>query len=110
MSNPSTPGRRAHRFHRPLTDAELAAVLASCRDGGVTTGMPALWDVILGEAEGVTWDEATEQGQRYEPGRYAIPAQQADAVRKALQQHSAGVRNAAYAVAMAWLDIGPATY
>ena len=85
-------------------------MLAACRDGGVTTGMPALWDVILGEAEGLTWDEAIEQGQRFEPGRYAIPAQQADAVRQALQEHGADLHNAPYAVAMAWLDIGPATY
>lgn len=110
MSSPTTPGQGAYRFHRPLTDAELAAVLEASGEGGVDSGIPALWDVILREAEGMTWDEAIEQGQRFEPGRYAIPAQQAEAVRHALAQHGADFIKVDTAVAMVWLDVGPASY
>ena len=110
MSSPAAPGHRTYRFHRPLTHAELAAVLAASRKGGVSAGIPALWDVILLEAEGMTWNEAIEQGQRFEPGRYAIPAEQAEAVRRALERHGADFVKVEAAVALAWLDVGPATF
>ena len=110
MSRSTTPSPRAYRFQRRLTDAELATVLAASRQGGVNAGMPALWDVILGEAEGVTWNEAIEQGQQFEPGHYAIPVHQADTVRQALEHSGAGLLKVSDTIALAWLDLGPATY
>lgn len=110
MSSSNTPGHRTYRFHRPLTEAELATVLAASREGGVASGIRALWDVILREAEGMTWKEAVAQGQQFEPGRYAIPTEQPVAVRQALEQHGADFVKVETAVAMAWLDVGPATY
>lgn len=106
----STPERPPHRFHRALTGPELEAVFSACLEGGVDRGMPVLWDILLQEAEGTTWADATTAGRRFEPGDYAIPSSQATAVKAALGQYHGLGGSGHPSVLMLWLSIGPATY
>lgn len=101
------------RFKRPLTDDELAKVEHALRTGGPgqhgpAKAMVALWDIILGEAEGCTYAVATATDRGYHPNDYAIPRRQANELVKLMQ----GTRRAQvrHGVTLAWRNTGPASY
>jgi hypothetical protein len=111
MAHTDRPGPGA-RFKRPLTDAELAKVLAPlARPRGAkppAEALIALWDIILADAEGTTYAAAHAAKLNLRPNHYAIPATQAAEITDAMMQGRTPRVRAS--VRIAWLDQGPATY
>ena len=113
-SSPIPPhGDVGTRFRRPLTEQELDKIAEIAKWPGETGGLAAtfraIWDVLLGEAEGVTYAEASERGLKFNVAEYAIPESQRGVLLDLLHE----VRGPAVkesSVAMLWLDRGPATY
>lgn len=95
-----------HRFRRRLTEAEMAELQGLAREP--VSCFMALWNIILGEAEGTTWERATENRQRFDVSRYAIPRDQEAQLQAWLCHRQPKHRR--LQVMMAFLDIGPATY
>jgi len=102
-----------HRFRRPLTDAELDAIAAAAKrrgkSGGLNGAFRATWDILLGDAEGMTMDEATERGLRFHPAEYANPQSQSEVLLEIWLRHR-GPHRKASAVGMLWMDMGPGSY
>ena len=80
--DPSAHRGIGYRFRRPLTDAELETITSAAKrrgkDGGLDGAFRATWDILLGEAEGLTMDEAIERGLKFHPAEYAIPESQSE--------------------------------
>lgn len=105
--------RLGSRFRRALTDDELKRIDDAIRtgfagEGGPAAGIRAMWDIILRDAEGVSWGEQSVPERRYDVRDYAIPARQEQAILARLYRgQSRGVRNS---IGFAWLDVGPAVF
>lgn len=98
-----------YRFCRPLTETELAAVIDEAGARGVLAALQALWDLILEDAEGISWAQAVASGRVFDPGDYAIPRAQAGEIQRAMRRHGAALSRRPD-VGMVWLDRGPALY
>lgn len=101
------------KFRRPLTSAEMARIEAAVRSGGPAEQGPAaglmkMWDIILGEAEGLTYAVAVASGQGLHPRDYAIPREQAEQLVAMLK----GTRSSRVqrSVGLTWRLDGPASY
>ena len=111
--DPSVSRRVGSRFRRRLTPAELRSIVmaADAPPGtAVEAAFRTLWDLLLTEAEGVSFADAVERGLRFHPDDYAIPAAQAASLIDLLNQVAGALRGSERSVAMAWLELGPATY
>lgn len=98
-----------YRFRRPLSGEEMREVERRMRSDGAAAGFRALWDVILLEAEGVTWDDAVAQGLKFYPGDFAIPLAQANELQTLMTKYR-GRNDKPMNVSMTWLNNGPASY
>ncbi|WP_435771382.1 hypothetical protein [Nocardioides sp. SYSU DS0651] len=83
----------------------MAGIEAAAERGGTDAAFDATWDVILGEAEGMTTAEASERGLRLDPSAYAIPEGQARVVQGIWHRHRGHT-----GPSFLWLQMGPATY
>ena len=121
MSEPDLPYRPGpqpkgigYRFRRPLTPAELDAIMAAARASRQKrwTGrsLPGDVDILLGEAEGMTMAEASERGLRFHPTEYAIPESQADVLLAIWRRHRGPHYLKDSVVGMLWINMGPGTY
>ena len=117
-AEPYRPGPRPRgvgtRFRRPLTPAELAAITAAARrggrDGGLDGAFRATWDILLGEAEGMTTAQASVRGFRFHPAEYAIPESQAEVLLGLWRRYRGPRYPRDSAVRMLWMSMGPGTY
>jgi hypothetical protein len=98
-----------YRFRRPLSAEEMTEVERVMRSNGGAAGFRALWDVILSEAEGVTWDDAVERRLKFRPGDYAVPLAQANELLALMTKHR-GRNDKPISVSMTWLSDGPTSY
>lgn len=96
-----------HRFRRRLTVEEMDSLATLARKDTVACFV-ALWDIILDEAEGTDWNAATAGGKRFDVSLYAIPRDQESQLKTWMCHRQP--RHRRYQIAMAFLDIGPATY
>lgn len=121
MSEPTEPYRPGpsprgvgHRFRRPLTPEEFAAITAAAqrrgRNGGLDAAFRATWDILLGAAEGLSMAEAADLGFRFHPAEYAIPESQAEALLGIWRRHRGPRYRKDSAAGLLWLDMGPGTY
>lgn len=110
----SSPRGVGFRFRRPLTDAELDAITAAAKrrgkDGGLDGAFRATWDILLGEAEGVTMDEASARGLKFHPAEYAIPQSQSEILLRLWRRHRGPRYRKESSVGMLWLNMGPGSY
>jgi hypothetical protein len=98
-----------------LTDAEMATVLERVEAEGGAAGFITMWDVILTEAEGVTYAEAVEQDTKFDVFAYAIPYEQSEQLTAAMRRarkrrHGASPARWRQQVTWTWFQIGPATF
>lgn len=108
-------GRVGWKFHRALTDEELAAVKARIDAEGGAAGFRAMWDVLLTEADGVSYEQAVLAGVRVEPAAYAIPLAQAELLTGWMQKARRGRGGASASrwhqqVTWTWFQLGPASF
>lgn len=87
------------RFQRELTEGEMEQILGAAGRKPDAV-LVALWDVILREAEGMSWKDACDRDQKYHVSEYAIPAHQATRIQAALGPKST----------MLWFNVGPASF
>ena len=102
------------RFRRPLTPDELDSITAAARrrgkDGGLDGAFRATWDILLGEAEGLTMDEAAWRGLKFHPAEYAIPHSQSETVLSIWRRHRGPRYPNESSVGLLWMDMGPGSY
>lgn len=105
------------RFRRPLTDDELERIRSarsSSRDDtdAAFIAFVALWDILLGEAEGLTFADARAHtaatGERFDIRSYAVPYEQSATIFEILHGDLTG-RSSKW-VGVLWVDLGPAGY
>jgi len=101
------------RYRQRLTDDEMNAIRQARRRGATgsaraMSGFAALWDAILGSAEGVTYLEASTGNRRFNPSDDAIPSDQSETVLRLLKGRLD--RRSRTAVGMLWFNMGPASY
>ena len=113
-SSPQTSRGTGFRFRRPLTDEELETIKAAAKrrtkDGGLDGAFRATWDILLGEAEGMTMAEATERGLTFFPAEYAIPHSQSEIVLGIWRRYRGPRYHKESVVGMLWMDMGPGSY
>jgi hypothetical protein len=103
-------GPAGARFRRPLTDTELARVLAIILAEGASAGFTTLWDIVLLEAHGLTMEQAATAGLDYRVRDYAITDEQARTIFDAMAGTAGGRRLMLQAIGSMWLDKGPASF
>lgn len=105
------------RFRRPLTDEELeqirSARVSDTDDGGAAfNAFTKLWDILLGEAEGLSFAEAeahtAETGERFDIRSYAVPHAQSETIFAILHGDLTG--HDSKRLGILWVDLGPASY
>jgi hypothetical protein len=103
-----------YRFRRPLTRAEFDQITEAAqrrgKSGGLDGAFRATWDILLGEAEGMTMAQASEQGVRFHPAEYAIPDSQCEVLLDIWVRHRGPRYPKQSAVGMLWMNMGPGSY
>lgn len=111
---PRSAGVVGARLRRPLTDAELEAITTAAKrrgkDGGLDGMFRATWDILLGEAEGLTMEEARRRGLRFHPAEYAIPQSQSVSLLRIWRRHRGPHYPSESAAGMLWIHMGPGSY
>jgi hypothetical protein len=111
---PDEPRGIGIRFRRPLTDDELGAIKRAAKrrskSGGLDGAFRATWDILLGDAEGMTMDDAYDSGLRFHPAEYAIPQSQSEQLLAIWREHRGPRYPKESAAEMLWLNMGPASY
>lgn len=111
---PSGPRSIGHRFRRPLTDDELAAIKKTAqrrsKAGGLDGAFRATWDILLLEAEGMTMAEASDAGLRFYPAEYAIPESQGTQLLELWKRYRGSRYPRELSAGMLWMNMGPGTY
>ena len=114
--DPSAPSPRGigFRFRRPLTEDEFERITAAAmqrgRSGGLDGAFRATWDILLGDAEGLTMQEASDRGLRFHPAEYAIPESQSDRLLGIWRKHRGPRYPRESAAGMLWMSMGPGSY
>lgn len=101
------------RFRRALTQDELDRIGDTAKKSGSKAGFDALWDIILLDAEGVTFTEAADEGRKFSVRDYAIPDHQDKQIQQMLsvpRSRSNRKRWSRRDTAMGFLFYGPAVY
>jgi hypothetical protein len=102
------------RFRRPLTEDEFDAVVSAAKTRGKTGGLDgafrATWDILLGEAEGMTLAEAHESGLKFFPAEYALPDSQAERLLGIWLRHRGPHYRQESDVGFRWMNMGPGSY
>lgn len=106
MAAMSGDNKVGSRFNRALTNDEVAMVLDTLRASGPPAAFIKMWDIILLEAEGMTWEEAITRDLEFHVRDYAIPTAQQDRLRAAmlLRRRRAMRRK----IHWSWFQFGPA--
>ena len=101
------------RFRRSLTDEELERIRSAAkrpgRNGGLDAAFRATWDILLGEAEGMTMAQAVDRGLKFHPLEYALPEHQAQQVLSIWVRHRGPRYRIASAASLLWMSMGPAS-
>lgn len=105
--NPGGPYRM-----RRLTGDEMDHLCALARQGrtGPAAALRQLWDLILRDAEGVSYDEAADQPGKFSVDDYAIDQDQLKRLHEAMLVRRRLNRRDLNLVAMLWLDQSPPGY
>lgn len=104
------------QWRRPLTDVEMEAVLACATDAGETAGEAfvhtaiAVFSIGIRERDGRTWDELMASDDTLSPWDYAIPADQWQAISRALVAREQRSPMAGVNVLLQWMNQGPSSY
>lgn len=115
FSLPNRPGLVAPEYRyrmRRLTDDEMNMLVRLARDGrkGPGRAMEALWDLILREAEGISYAEAKDTGLVFAVQNCAIPSDQSQALYAAFVKGRRLARREVAGIGMLWLNLSPADY
>ena len=70
----------------------------------------ATWDILLGDAEGMTMAEAAARGFRFHPAEYAIPESQSEVLLGIWRLHRGRAHPKESEVGMLWMNMGPGSY
>jgi hypothetical protein len=97
---------------RRLTDDEMTMLVRLARDGRTGPGraMVALWDLILRDAEGISYEDAAATGCVFAVQNYAIAADQSAALHDAVMKRRRLNRRELTGFGMLWLNLSPAEY